>query len=691
MQKLARRVLFLCSMVFSTSLTAQLNCGEPVTHLISELQGEGEASPFINNNVRVKGVVVGDFQGENLLGGFYLQEEAADQDDNPFTSEGIFVYEGGAPVLDVSLGQVVVVEATVEEFNGLTELVDVQVAFCDQTEQPVPKIIRDWENTEAFAERFEGMLVHFPDSLFITNLGDVDRFGELELTFSADRQFQYTERNAPGGGAQDYEEEQKRQRLLLDDRKNGSNQRPVYHLENNPLLRAGNWTVDLIGVMDYGFSQYRLRPIEPVIFSGLSFPRGAPLDTGNVRVASFNLENYFNGNGEGGGFSGSRGAQNQAAFNLQTQKLVAAIRGLDASIIGIQEVENDYFQDDLSAIATLVDALNEGAVSGETYAYIAPGPSVGSDVIAVGIIYRSDRVTPIGEPAILSDPPVVFLLDATNRSPLAQTFLVEGEQLTVVVNHFKSKGSSGYDTRFNADPLDDDLGDGQGYWNRMRTRGAEAVVNWVDELTADTPNPRVVILGDLNAYSEEDPVRVFEQAGYTKVLEGTYTIDFMGFWGMLDHILISPALTNEFLAAATWPVNADEADIKAYDSDEQGFVEANAIRSSDHDPLVAAFQIDGPVTSTIKQQQMASWQVVQAPQNPALSSTLEWTIEAAEEASLMLEAFDVGGRLLHRSSQQLLPGRTTVRLEAAPWLHRGVVIWRLSDPNGSFQTGQVMR
>ena len=677
-------------MVLTTPLTAQLNCGEPVTHLISELQGEGGASPFVNDNVRVKGVVVGDFQGENLLGGFYLQEEAADQDNNPFTSEGIFVFEGGAPVLDVSLGEVVVVEATVEEFNGLTELVDVQVAFCDQTEQPVPEVIRNWENTEAFAERYEGMLVRFPDSLFVTNLDAVDRFGELELSFSG-RQFQYTERNAPGSAAGDYEAQQRINRLLLDDQKNGSDQRPIYHLLNNPFLRAGQWTTNLTGILDYGFNQYRLRPLDPVAFSGPSFPRGAPLDTGNVRVASFNLENYFNGDGQGGGFSGSRGAQNQAEFERQTEKVVAAILGLDASIIGIQEVENDYFRDDLSAIATLVDALNAAAPAGATYDYVDPPLSIGSDAIAVGLIYRADLVTPIGEPAILTDPPVVFQFDATNRSPLAQTFLVDGEELMVVVNHFKSKAPSNYDSRVNADPLDDDQGDGQGYWNRMRTRAAEAVIDWVDELTAGTTDPRVVILGDLNAYSEEDPVRAFEQAGYIKVLEGTYTIDFRGFWGMLDHILISPALSGDFLTAATWPINADESDIKAYDSEELGFVEANAIRSSDHDPLVAAFQIDGPVTSTIAQRQTASWQVVQAPLNPALSSTLEWTIEAAEEQSLILEAFDTAGRLLHRSSQQILAGKTTLRLETTPWLHSGVLVWRLRDQNGSFQTGQVVR
>ena len=684
-----RNVLLILSMAFSQLLHAQLNCDEPVTHLISELQGEGAASPFVNNNVRVKGVVVGDFQGEDLLQGFYLQEEEFDQDDNRFTSEGIFVFEAGPPLLDVALGDVVVVEATVQEFNGLTELVDVQVAFCEKTEQPVPEIIGNWENSEDFAERYEGMLVTFPDSLFITDIDNVDRFGELGLSFSG-RQFQYTENNPPASGAIDYERQQKAMRLLLDDQKNGSDQRPVYHLSNNPLLRVGQWTVGLTGILDYGFNQYRVRPLEPVTFSGPSFPRGVPVDTGNLRIASFNLENYFNGDGEGGGFSGSRGAQNQAEFEAQTDKVVAAILGLNASIIGIQEVENDYFREDLSASATLVEALNERALSGEQYDYIFPGSAVGSDAIAVGIIYRSDLVQPTGEAAVLTNPPAVFLQNATNRAPLAQTFLVDGEPVTVVVNHFKSKATSNYDNRFDADPLDDDLGDGQGYWNRMRTRGAEAVVDWVAELTSDTPNPRVVVLGDLNAYSEEDPVRIFEQAGYIKTLEGTYTIDFDGFWGMLDHILVSPALHSDFLAAATWPINADESDIKAYDSDVPEFIEANAIRSSDHDPLVAAFQIDGPVTSTHTLRDEASWRIVQSPENP-VQSTMQWIIEGDRREKLVLEVFDTAGRRLHREAVRTSRGRMSLELAFKPQWPAGAVIWRVYDRAGNIVSGRIIR
>ncbi|WP_163535940.1 hypothetical protein, partial [Klebsiella pneumoniae] len=54
---------------------------------------------------------------------FYLQEEAADQDGNPLTSEGVFVYEGtGNRLVDVAEGDRVRVTGVVTEFNGETQI-----------------------------------------------------------------------------------------------------------------------------------------------------------------------------------------------------------------------------------------------------------------------------------------------------------------------------------------------------------------------------------------------------------------------------------------------------------------------------------------------------------------------------------------------------------------------------------------
>ncbi len=635
-----RNLLLLLVLLCSLSAKAQLNCGEAVTHLIHEIQGDELTSPLTDRNVRVKGIVTGVYQGNDLLRGFFLQEESSDWDEDPFTSEGIFVFQGEGSFTEVAAGDQVVVEATVTEFSGLTELTDVQVAVCQSGIIPDTMLVSGWSNDPAWAERYEGMLVRFTDTLTITSIRDLDRFGELALSPSG-RQWQYTEVLPPSTDVADYEKDRREERIILDDQKNGSDRRPVLHLENNPTLRAGQKVSRLVGILSEAFNSYRLRPVAPVTFTGNVRQNSTPLDTGDVRIASFNVENYFNGNGSGGGFSTSRGADDQSEFEQQTRKLVSAILNLDAHIIGVQEVENDYPSGDRSSLAQLVAALNAAAPAGQTYAYIDPEERIGTDVIAVGIIYRSDAVATTGDPQILDEPIELFQVDASNRAPLAQEFELNGRSFWVVSNHFKSKGASGYDERPGASPLDDDRGDGQSYWNQTRTLASLTIIDWINTLTQNDPEPRVVILGDLNAYSQEDPVQVLKQAGYTNALEGSYTIDFRGFWGMLDHILLSPAMKAGLLAATTVPINADESEIRNYQSEDPEYVDNSGRRSADHDPIIAAFDLDEatPVRGISK---LTGIQVQVNP-NPA-SEALQITYSLEEDLELEVALFNLSGQ-----------------------------------------------
>ena len=103
-------------------------CVTPVTVVkIHEVQGNGLASPLVGQTVAIEGIVVGDFQdgasGTNGdLNGFHVQEEDADADGDPLTSEGIFVFDGSSPAVDVQIGDLVKVEGAVSEYNGLTEI-----------------------------------------------------------------------------------------------------------------------------------------------------------------------------------------------------------------------------------------------------------------------------------------------------------------------------------------------------------------------------------------------------------------------------------------------------------------------------------------------------------------------------------------------------------------------------------------
>ena len=316
----------------------------------------------------------------------------------------------------------------------------------------------------------------------------------------------------------------------------------------------------------------------------------------NLRVASFNVLNYFNGDGMGGGFPTARGANTAAEFERQAAKIVSAIRALDADVVGLMELENDGF-DEHSAIADLVARLNASA--GETYGFVDPGlTQVGGDAITVGIIYKVATVTPVGAAATLSSVP----FDNYNRQPLLQTFRdnASGEQLTVVVNHFKSKGCGTDAADANAD-----LGDGQGCWNAKRVEAAAALADWLATDPSASGSARQLIIGDLNAYAKEDPIQTLQQKGFSNLIaqfigDTAYSYVFNGEAGFLDHALASAALLPEVVDVVEWHINADEPRVLDYNeefkSPEQivSWYSADAYRSSDHDPVLVLLALQAP-------------------------------------------------------------------------------------------------
>jgi len=161
---------------------------------------------------------------------------------------------------------------------------------------------------------------------------------------------------------------------------------------------------------------------------------------------------------------------------------------------------------------------------------------------------------------------------------------------TVAVNHLKSKGSSCSSI---GDP---DIGDGQGNCNGTRTDAATALVNWLATDPTGSGSEDFLILGDLNAYSQEDPVTTIESASYTDLIEafvgtgftdGAYSFNFFAESGSLDHALSSLGMTANVTGAAIWHINADEPAALDYNNFNQPLLyNPDEFRSSDHDPLL---------------------------------------------------------------------------------------------------------
>ena len=563
------------------------------------VQGSGFTSPLAGSIVTVEAVVTADFR--DGLDGFYLQEEEEDTDGDPMTSEGIFVY---APDAAVGVGDLVTVVGEVEEYFGQTQLnasgSGRSVTVADEAATFPVATVMDLPLADSILESLEGMLVQ-PQDLVITNVNNLLRFGEVEVT-SEERLVQFTECNDPDPLAYAaYLDSLERDVIILDDARSGTNLQPVLLPDGSTLsaansLRAGQAIANLTGVLGYGFDRYRIQPTDRtnVSLTGNERPTAAPEREGGLRVVSANVLNYFT-------TLGSRGADTESELVRQEAKIVAALDALDAEIIGLIEIENNGNL----ALQRLVDSLN--AVSERAYAYVeAPDP--GDDEIMVALIYDTLSVAEVGTAASLTEPEDVFRGPRSNRVPLAQSFAriasqgIYTDTVTVCVNHFKSKGSD-------CGTGDDDPG-GAGNCNGTRTEAAAAVARWLAGQPTGVATPYRMIIGDLNSYRREDPIDTLLAAGYLNaktLLEprfpcggGPPSYTFQGYWGSLDYALVSDTLADHVAQATAWTVNAPEPEILDYNQEGSGdsLYAEDFYRFSDHDPIVVDLTFNRIIDAT---------------------------------------------------------------------------------------------
>ena len=213
-------------------------------------------------------------------------------------------------------------------------------------------------------------------------------------------------------------EQHTRNHILLDDGENGSNPASIIYptggLTAHNTVRLGDHVAIPSGVVDYSFSNYRIIPTAEPIFSAQNLRSTVPsIEAGNLKVASLNVLNLFNGDGNSGGFPTERGADTLEEYNRQIAKTVNAIVSIDADIIGLMEIENDGSGSD-SALSELVARLNTATETGK-YAYVNTNGPLGTDAIAVALVYQPAKVR-------LIDTALINEASIFNRPPLAQTF-----------------------------------------------------------------------------------------------------------------------------------------------------------------------------------------------------------------------------------------------------------------------------
>ena len=576
-----------------------VGCDLTVTNTIAEVQGTTDASPLSGSQVVIEGVVTANHSTGGYNGVYVQTAGSGDRAPAAGTaSDGVFVYftNNAAIHPTAANGDQVRVRGVVSEFNGLTEVTigakaDFQVCAHDAT-LPAPAPL-SLPLDPAARESVESMLVAPVGDFTVSEVYNTNRFGEVVLAAGDEAAPIPTDRFRPGTDeAKALAADNKLRRLLLDDGSStnlsNAGQLPPYVYPDAPLRVGDQVEAFTATVLSYGFNEWRLQPTTPVTATTPELQRTTFKPTnprtpapeavgGDIKVASFNVLNYFVHFG-----GDARGADDEAGLAKQEAKIVSAISAMDADVIALEEIENSVrfeTNDPQMALKRLVNALNAKDGAG-TWDYVrSPAnlpPAAQQDFITTAIIFKPGAVTPVGDAQTINDETVWF----NAREPIAQTFTAGQVTFTVVANHFKSKSSSDSATGDNAD-----AGDGQGAFNGDRVRQAHSLTAFVDSLTASSGSDDVIMLGDFNAYTHEDPMQVFYDAGFEDISNGEASYVFGGESGSLDHAVATPSLTQRVTGVDVWQINSHESFAFQYDG-HPAFYQADPYRASDHNPKV---------------------------------------------------------------------------------------------------------
>ena len=568
---------------------------------IYEIQGEAHTSPLVGQSVTTTGIVTAVDSN-----GFYLQDAIGD--DNDATSDAIFVFTGSTP--GVAVGDDVEVSGTVSEFTpggtdtgnlSTTQISESPTVTVNSSGNAIPAAtiignggrVPPTENIDDdafssfdpttdgidFFESLEGMLVTAKDTVAVS---PTNRFGEIfTVVDNGDNATGVSDRGTLNISPDDFNPE----KVQIDA---DSDILPGFEF---PEVDTGAQLGDVTGVVSYSFGNFEINPTEAFTVTPSTIAAettNLEADTDKLTVASYNLLNIDPNDADGdtdvanGRFDA---IANQIVNNLKTP-----------DIIGLQEIQDNTGSADDGVTAAdqtlqqLVDAIV--AAGGPEYEFIdntfignnTSGGQPGGN-IRTGFLYNPARVGFVEDSLSAVTDATAQQTDSSNpffdsRLPLAGKFTFNGEEVTVVNNHFSSKGGSspilGVEQPFEARQEDVNV---NGSLDERQAQ-AQTVKDYVDGILAADPNANVVVLGDLNEFEFVSPVETLAQnlTNLTNTLpeDERYSFIFQGNSQSLDHILVSDNLAD-----------TAEFDILHLNSE---FTEAPE-RASDHDPLVASLSI----------------------------------------------------------------------------------------------------
>ncbi|WP_432832378.1 ExeM/NucH family extracellular endonuclease [Dactylosporangium sp. CA-092794] len=635
----------------------------PATVLpIAAIQGTNtDTSPYTGQSVTTEGVVTAVYKTGGF-NGFFLETGGAGgseaDDATPGASDAVFVF-GSISAGQVNIGDSVRVTGTVQEFQGETEISSPSVT---QLATALPAVVPDaipWSSlaTDAQKEAHEGELVAPQGTFTVSDNYDANWYGSFTLAAGDTPLRQPTDAGAAGSAqAQAVAADNAARMVTLDDGaslnySNASNAgTPLPWLTPANTVSVGSTvTFHQPVILEYRFSLWNFQPTRQVTDNGAAVATFSDTRTGNqqpanvggnLRLATFNVENYFPLTGEEyvakglgtctyytdragnriavntctgtDGSAGPRGAANDASFQRQQAKIVTGINRLGASIVSLEEVENSakFGESRDAALATLVDALN-AAAGAPVWAYV-PSPSADKlpavadeDVIRTAFIYKPADVALVGTSTVLTTASGPGQSFSIAREPLAQGFkragATDADVFLVVANHWKSKGSGTPMYPGDAEDTSSPAVD-QGAFNATRVHEAQDTSAFATQVAASLGTDRIFLVGDFNSYTQEDPLQVLYAAGYTDLGSALdpseWTYSFNSLEGSLDHVLANAPARALVTGADVWQINAQEAIAYAYSRYNYNatllFNGSDPFAASDHDPVVIG--LNPPVT-----------------------------------------------------------------------------------------------
>lgn len=282
---------------------------------------------------------------------------------------------------------------------------------------------------------------------------------------------------------------------------------------------------------------------------------------GGLLVCAANIQNYFY---DLGGYAQRKTTKEQQA--LQTQKICKAFKQINADIYALCEIQKGD-----SAAQMLVDAMNKMAKK-NLYAYVSHGWT-NSDMISCGYIYRTDKVKPYGEMQYAYQDTTSHYRYRLMACGFEQ--LTSGEKFVLNINHLRSKRGTGAES------------------NEKRMANVDSLLVMLDKIEQEQVfgDSDILLVGDYNSYTQEEPIQTLVRAGYADMVmrdDSTgYSYVYHSEAGYLDRVFASESMARQVKQVAVYHLNADYFYSRGF---KRG-LDDTMFRYADHDPILIRVEL----------------------------------------------------------------------------------------------------